>query len=96
MWDTEMFDSSVVGLIAGTCTTIAFIPQVVHTLRSRNTSSISLGMYILFVFGIAMWLCYGVLLSDLPLVITNLITLMLSSSILIMKIRNSIRGERIS
>jgi MtN3 and saliva related transmembrane protein len=89
-----MFDSSVVGLIAGTCTTIAFIPQVLHTFRSRNTSSISLGMYILFVFGIAMWLCYGFIISDLPLVITNLITLLLSSSILLMKIRNTIRGEK--
>ena len=84
-----MPDASLIGLTAGACTTIAFIPQVIHTLRTKDTSAISLGMYFLFVTGIILWLCYGILLDDLPLIIANVITLSLSTTILVMKIRHT-------
>ncbi len=88
-----MSATEVIGIIAGACTTIAFIPQVIHTLRTRDTSAISLGMYILFVAGILMWLCYGILLDDLPLIVANLITLLLASIILILKIQQVYRSR---
>ena len=86
-----MVDASLIGLFAGICTTFAFVPQVVQTLRTRDTNAISLGMYVIFVLGVLLWLCYGLLIGDLPLIIANAITLALASSILIMKIHNTYR-----
>ncbi|WP_095507279.1 SemiSWEET transporter [Paraferrimonas sedimenticola] len=76
-----------IGYLAAICTTTAFVPQVVHTFKTKDTSSISLGMYILFVVGIALWLSYGVLLDDWPIIIANTITLVLASFILTMKLQ---------
>ena len=66
-----------IGMAAACCTTIAFIPQVVQILRTGNVDGISLGMYSIFTTGIALWLVYGILLEDLPIVAANLITLAL-------------------
>ncbi|MBI4457326.1 MAG: SemiSWEET transporter [Acidobacteria bacterium] len=78
----------IVGYLAGTLTTIALLPQVLKTIRGRSTADISLGMYVLFVTGIALWLTYGILLSAWPIILSNLVGLILASSILILKIRN--------
>ncbi len=80
--------TTIIGMIAATCTTIAFIPQVVHTLRSRDTSGISMGMYITFTLGVFFWLIYGVLLIEWPIIIGNTITLCLASIVLLMKIKH--------
>ncbi len=80
--------TTMIGMIAATCTTIAFIPQVVHTLRSRDTSGISMGMYVTFTLGVFFWLIYGVLLSEWPIIIGNTITLCLASIVLLMKIKH--------
>ncbi|MGB7800965.1 SemiSWEET transporter [Buttiauxella sp.] len=79
-----------VGFIGGACTTISFIPQVVLVLKSKSTKDISLTMYSVFVFGISLWLMYGIMSSALPVIIPNFITFILAGSILIMKIRNDI------
>ncbi|MDH6366027.1 MULTISPECIES: SemiSWEET transporter [unclassified Breznakia] len=75
-----------VGYIAATLTTISFIPQVIQVVKTKDTSSISLGMYTLFVIGVAMWLVYGLVIGDLPMIISNAITTVLSSVILGYKI----------
>lgn len=77
---------ALLGLIAATCTTISFVPQVVQIIKTRNTKSISLGMYIIFTFGIVCWLFYGIFLGEAPLIIGNAITLFLALAILIFKI----------
>lgn len=81
---------SLVGYGAAICTTCSFIPQVLQVIRSRNTESISLLMYCIFVFGVFLWCFYGVVVRDLPLIMANLITLILSGVILSMKIRDTI------
>ena len=86
-----MLTVSLIGYIAGLCTTIAFLPQVIHTLKTKDTQSISLGMYIMFVAGVILWLAYGILLRDTPLIIANLITLLLSSVILLIKVRDTLK-----
>lgn len=86
-----MLDYAIIGLIAASCTTISFIPQVHQIYKTKDTSSISLGMYVLFVLGIFLWFCYGILISDLPLILANLVTLILSSAILTMKVLYSQR-----
>ena len=75
------------GLIAATCTTLAFVPQAIRAIRTRQTKDISLLTYLLFVVGIVLWLAYGVMIGDLPLIVANTITLGLASAILATKLR---------
>ena len=79
--------STFIGLIAATLTTIAFLPQVIKAYKYKQTKDISLIMYIIFVLGIISWLIYGILISDLPIILANTVSLVLSSSVLILKIR---------
>jgi MtN3 and saliva related transmembrane protein len=78
---------AVVGLAAASCTTFAFVPQVIKTWRSRHADDISLGWLAIFSTGLVLWLAYGVWLADLPLIASNVITLLLVSIILYVKLR---------
>ncbi|PID65600.1 MAG: hypothetical protein CR975_06465 [Gammaproteobacteria bacterium] len=78
-----------IGYSAAVCTTLSFIPQVIHIFRRRDTQAISLGMYSFFTFGITLWLVYGILLNNYPMMIANVITLLLSLSILAYKIHDT-------
>ena len=82
-----MRPDDLIGYFAAFLTTISFLPQVWHTLRTRDVSGISLGMYSCFTVGVAMWLIYGLFLGAWPIVIANFITLSLAVSILTMKLR---------
>ncbi len=77
-----------IGLGAAFCTTIAFLPQAIKTWRTRSTKDISLGMFLIFSIGIALWLIYGLLQHDIPLIAANGITLVLALTILGFKIRH--------
>lgn len=77
-----------VGYAAATLTTLAFIPQTLHSWRSRDLSGVSLGMYSLFTCGVALWLLYGVVLESWPIIIANAITLALAGSVLFLKLRH--------
>lgn len=76
-----------VGFAAAFCTTISFLPQAIHTIRTRHTKDLSLRMYLLFTIGVFLWLLYGIALHDLPMMLANSVTLALSSVILTMKLR---------
>lgn len=76
-----------IGSLAALLTTASFIPQVWQVFHTRHTKDISLGMYIAFTAGVALWLFYGILLVSWPIIIANSITLCLAGSVLIMKIR---------
>lgn len=76
-----------IGSAAATLTTTAFIPQVWQVWRTRHTHDISLGMYVIFTGGVALWLVYGVLLGAWPIIIANSITVLLAGAVLLMKIR---------
>lgn len=75
------------GLLAGSLTTAAFLPQVVKTWRSRSAKDLSLGMFSLFCLGVAMWLVYGLMVNDVPVIAANLVTLLLASTLLFFKLR---------
>ncbi|PIE39750.1 MAG: glutathione synthetase [Gammaproteobacteria bacterium] len=77
-----------IGYVAAACTTFSFIPQVLHILRTRDTAAISLGMYSIFTFGVAMWLTYGLVLNDAPMIVANAITLTLALFILCYTLRD--------
>jgi MtN3 and saliva related transmembrane protein len=76
----------IIGLAAGFCTTIAFLPQVIKTWKTKSAKDLSLGMYLIFCTGVLLWLTYGILISDLPIILTNLATLILAVSILYFKL----------
>ena len=80
-----MPDNELLGLIAGTLTTLAFLPQVLKTWKSRSAKDISLGMFLLFSAGVALWLVYGIQLGAVPIIAANAVTLLLSLAILGMK-----------
>jgi MtN3 and saliva related transmembrane protein len=76
-----------IGLLAATLTTVAFVPQVVRAWRTRSTRDISLPMFLVLAFGITLWLIYGAMINDLPLIAANLVTLILVLMILFFKLR---------
>jgi len=78
--------TDLIGYAAASLTTCSFIPQALHTFRTRDVSGISLGMYSAFTLGIFFWLVYGVLLAAWPIVVANAITLALACAILAMKL----------
>ena len=80
--------SDLVGMIAGTLTTIAFVPQVWRVWKTRSTKDISLGMYLVFTTGVVFWLAYGLLLGAWPIIETNIITLALTGTVLALKLRH--------
>jgi Uncharacterized conserved protein len=84
-WDL-FFD--IVGYVAAVGTTVSFVPQAIKCIVTHDTRNISLLMYILFVFGTACWLAYGIWKKSWPVTIANAITLILASTILVLKILN--------
>jgi len=77
-----------IGLLAAFLTTAAYVPQAAKVLRTRHTTSISLGMYSLITTGIAFWFIYGVMIDSVSLIIANGITFILAAIILAMKLRH--------
>lgn len=75
-----------IGFIAACLTTLAFIPQAIKVIKTKNTEGISLGMYALQVLGVFMWLIHGIIIQDMPLIIANAITFIFASIILTYKI----------
>ena len=71
-----------IGFAAAFLTTVAFLPQTVRVVRTRDTRSISLAMYVLFTIGVALWLVYGILIGSLPVMVANVLTLVQSGVIL--------------
>ena len=80
-------NADVLGFVAATLTTIAFIPQTIQSWRTRDMSGISLPMYSLFTTGVVLWIIYASLIQNWPVLIANIITLGTSGSILWLKIQ---------
>jgi len=82
-----MDTANVVGLAAGFLTTVAFIPQVIKIWKAKSAKDISLRTYVAFSAGVALWLAYGVLKGEPPIILWNAITLVLALAIVAMKLR---------
>lgn len=82
------------GYVAAALTTGSFVPQALLTLRTRNVSGISVAMYGTFTVGVALWLGYGVMLGEWPIVAANAVTLALAATILGVKIVEDRRQAR--
>jgi MtN3 and saliva related transmembrane protein len=80
-----------IGITAATLTTLAYLPQSIHTIRTRSTGDLSLKMLALLTAGLALWIVYGVYLSSFPLIAANLVTLALIAPILYHKLASLAR-----
>ena len=77
---------TVLGLLAGTLTTLSFVPQLLRTWNSRRAHDISGWWLGAFMTGVVLWLLYGLLLPSLPIIVANAATLALTVPILVMKL----------
>ena len=78
---------TILGLVAGTLTTLSFLPQLLKAWKSRSTHDISIGMFLLLAVGIMLWIVYGIVTADVPVVVANTVTLVFVSLILALKLR---------
>jgi MtN3 and saliva related transmembrane protein len=75
------------GFLAGTLTTISFLPQVIKTWKSKSAKDVSLEMFLIFCSGVFLWIVYGILVGDIPVIIANFVTFILASTILWLKLK---------
>ena len=78
---------SILGFIAGTLTTLSFVPQVHKAWRTRRCEDLSYGMLLTFGLGVVLWLVYGLLVAAAPIIVANAVTLALIVILLVMKLR---------
>ncbi len=76
-----------IGFAAALCTTLSYVPQAIKTIKTKNTGDLSLVMYIILNMGIFCWLLYGFLIWSIPIIAANIITIMLTFTILMLKIK---------
>jgi MtN3 and saliva related transmembrane protein len=77
----------ILGLVAASLTTLAYIPQVVKTWKSKSSKDLSLKMLLTFCIGVSLWLIYGILEKDTPIIIANSVTLLLAFTLLFFKFK---------
>ena len=81
--------AEIVGTVAGLCSTSSFIPQVWKAWRGGDTAAISKRMYVVTVSAFSLWIVYGLMIASVPIVAFNIASLLLSGSILLLKLRNT-------
>jgi len=80
--------ADMLGSVAGFLTTVAFAPQVWRIWKTRATRDISLSMYLVFTAGVGFWLAYGIVLGAWPIIVANVVTLTLTGTVLVLKLRH--------
>ena len=78
---------SILGLVAGTITSITFVPQVIKIWKTRSAKDLSVAMLLLLLFGVSMWLVYGILVKDVAIIYTNSMVLAMGLLMLYFKWR---------
>ena len=78
--------TTIIGLVAGFLTTGSFLPQIIKTIKTKDTKNISLLMYFVYVVGVILWLIYGYIDKNIVLLVTNTFSLIFGITLLIMKI----------
>jgi len=76
-----------IGIVAAILTTASFLPQAIKVIKTKETKDLSLSMYSMFFLGVVLWLTYGILIMNIPVIIANAVTFVLSGIILMMKIK---------
>ncbi len=76
-----------IGLMAAVCTTVAFLPQAIKSFKTKHTKDLSLPTFLIATTGVLLWLVYGLLIEDTPLIVANSVTFILMSSIVALKLK---------
>lgn len=83
----------ILGYVAAFLTTLSFLPQAIQTLRTQDTEALSLGMYGIFSFGVFLWLVYGLIINNWPIVVANAITFVLAGLIFVLKLKAVVKAQ---
>jgi MtN3 and saliva related transmembrane protein len=83
-----MNTTNLIGYISAFLTTLAFVPQALHSWKTRDLSGISLPMYSLFSIGVAGWIIYGFMIASLPIILANVVTFLLACAVLVLKLKH--------
>ncbi|WP_414618704.1 SemiSWEET transporter [Calothrix sp. CCY 0018] len=84
----------IVGLLAATLTTTAFLPQMIKTWQTKSANDVSYAMLITFIIGVFLWLIYGILRQDIAVILANAFTLLFNLAILYLKIKYGKTSQR--
>jgi MtN3 and saliva related transmembrane protein len=84
---------TLIGTVAGICTTVAVVPQIVRTWKTKEVEAVSLGMFVVLISGVSLWTVYGILKSDWPIIITNGTSVLLNLCMLYFIIRYSDKSD---
>jgi len=77
----------IIGILAGTFTTISFLPQVIKAYQSKHTKDLSMLMFVVFSIGLVLWIVYGIILKALPVILANSVTLLLCLYLIYLKLK---------
>ena len=84
----------IIGIICCTCTTVAFLPQAIKSIRTKNVSGLSLTMYLIYCTGLVFWILYGIYLKSIQMIVSDAITLSFSSIILFMILKSYFKKDK--
>jgi MtN3 and saliva related transmembrane protein len=87
MADAPLWLINTIGVIAGVCSMTSFVPQIVKILRERDASAVSLHMYAVTIVGFICWTTFGFLTNSWPIALANAVCLVLTSTILVLRLR---------
>ncbi len=79
---------TMIGFIAGTCTTLSLVPQVIKAVKTKETKDVSLFMFIILAIGLLFWIFYGVLIKEMPIILANLLSFFLTLTAILLKIKH--------
>ncbi len=83
----------IIGYLAAFLTTAAFLPQVYKVMQTKSTEDLSLVTFSMLFVGVILWVIYGFILNELPIIIANLVMIVLSGILLTMKILAMIKQK---
>lgn len=87
------FHIGAIGIIAGICTSVSFVPQIMKIVRTGQVRDISLAMYIVLTAGIFLWLMYGILIREMPIILANSVSMLLCSFVIFKKVSGGGNGR---
>ena len=82
-----MNTTQIVGIIAGVLTAISMLPQLIKMVKEKKADDVSLLMLLVLLSGLSLWVVYGIMREDLPIIVTNSFSLMLNISVVVLRIK---------
>ena len=87
--------TSIIGSLAAIVITAGYLPQTIRTVRTRSTDDIAMGSFLLLLLGSVLWVVYGFLIEDVPLVVANGLASIMSGTVFVIKMNNDIKKRKL-